>query len=86
MDDAACKDHPVLTTADFFPGPGGTRFGKRGELVRETCGSCPVREQCFEYATRTGSTGVWADRLFQPLFRSSTSEETVRIKMKSELG
>lgn len=62
--DAACKDHPTLTTSDFFV--------ERGGDVRpalDVCSGCLVRTECLDDAMsdplRVGASGglgrdVWA--------------------------
>ncbi len=62
MDDALCaQTDPEI----FFPENGGsTRNAKR------ICGGCDVREECLQYALRTGQTvGVWAGLSPQQLRR-----------------
>ena len=53
-DFAACLGYPEL----FFPAVGGD-----SERARKICGTCPVREECLDYALRTPSAtrnGIWA--------------------------
>jgi len=52
LEDAACKH---LDTNIFFPGRGG-QLG----LARKICYSCPVRQQCLDFAVENHETrGVW---------------------------
>lgn len=45
MEKAACRGMDVNL---FFP-PAGTNISQE---IRDICGSCPVRPECFDYATR----------------------------------
>jgi WhiB family transcriptional regulator, redox-sensing transcriptional regulator len=38
----------------FFPS-----HGDPGTEARRICGSCPVREECLEYATEADEDGIW---------------------------
>jgi hypothetical protein len=58
-DDAACKNHKYITTAQFFLDPPKrvSRLPKQTNLLyeqaREVClGECPVREECLLDALR----------------------------------
>lgn len=55
-DDAACLDHPGDTDAFFH--------GRLAEIMRqEYCASCPVTEQCWNYAIQNGiMNGSWGNR------------------------
>ena len=59
LDRAACKG----MSAQLFFGPEGERWQDRE--IREAkakaiCASCPVREQCFDYALRNSiKHGIW---------------------------
>lgn len=44
-----------LDTEMFFPPPGGTMLPE----VREACATCPVAEQCRDYAIAEGLKGIW---------------------------
>lgn len=53
-DSAACLGYPE----PFFPSVGGS-----ADLARSICETCPVREECLDYALRTPSvtrSGIWA--------------------------
>jgi WhiB family redox-sensing transcriptional regulator len=53
-DDAACADSGV----DFFPKPGNYRLVQE---AKDICASCPIVQQCLEYAMTDpyGIHGVW---------------------------
>lgn len=59
---AACKSAP---SSVFFPRVEG-RSGRvsRSELAEANlyCSSCPIRQECLEYACRTDSVGIWGGR------------------------
>ena len=50
---AACKTWP--NPDDFF-----TDDSEVSETVTALCHTCPVRDQCFNWAARTGQVGYWA--------------------------
>lgn len=58
--EAACRDHP---NADIFftePSAGASRnvlLDYRDAL--ELCASCPVRDDCLDYALRLDLEGIW---------------------------
>ena len=63
--DAACRNHP---TELFFPSTRGRlRTSRRlvsvGQLQEvaalDVCATCPVREECLEYALDRDEVGVW---------------------------
>jgi len=88
MEEALCRNHPELTTADFFPTAGGKRFGMKGDLIRETCAACPVGRngtgQCSQYAQDWKAVGIWDGVLRQSAFRPETNcPETERVNLKS---
>jgi WhiB family redox-sensing transcriptional regulator len=52
FDDAACRD---ADTATFFPSSDAA-----AEKAKAICATCPVREECREYAVTTRQPdGVW---------------------------
>ena len=58
MTDAACVSRSDLPWT-------GAATKRTGELMRQVCGSCPVRTQCGEYAVHARVTvGWWAGRSF----------------------
>lgn len=55
--DAACAGMP---TDDFFPAGSTGQALDRIALAKAVCDTCPVVEECLEYALDTGQTdGVW---------------------------
>lgn len=53
---AACRDMPISM---FFPCP-GARGERMARLAKEVCATCPVAEECLEYAMTTHQHfGVW---------------------------
>lgn len=61
MEDAACGNHPdpdiwYPDTKDLYQS--GTR-----EALR-ICGTCPVRDECYEYGTRQNYGGIYGGVLF----------------------
>lgn len=56
--DAACRDHPRLPPAAWFPERGVT--AEQLEVVVAVCRDCLVREECLDYALADRSlVGVW---------------------------
>lgn len=57
MDDGACKHHPHPEW--WFPTVGEGHAHVTWKAI-EICQSCPVREQCLEYAVTTHQNhGIW---------------------------
>ena len=56
FDEAACK------------GMGDDNFildrGKNANAGKRVCATCPVTAECFDYAQRTGSVGIWGGHVF----------------------
>ncbi|HUO46599.1 MAG TPA: WhiB family transcriptional regulator [Acidimicrobiia bacterium] len=53
-DAAACRD---MTEVDFFPSPEDAVGISK---ARDVCSTCPVADQCLEYALETRQTdGIW---------------------------
>jgi WhiB family redox-sensing transcriptional regulator len=47
----------------FFPVPVGTAARAQVITALRICGRCPVREECLEFAMRTGEThGIWGGK------------------------
>ncbi len=54
---AACKD---LDTELFFPNGEGEGLQSQVEQARRVCTSCPVRDECLDFALTTRQEdGVW---------------------------
>ena len=45
-------------TEYFFPEPGGDVVGK-GAIPRNVCFSCPVMQECLDYALHNRVEGIW---------------------------
>ncbi len=62
-------------TADpdlFFPIATGTVAAVQIKKAQRICAGCQVRQECFDFAVRTGEThGVWG---------GSTPEERIRVR------
>lgn len=67
--DAACLGaYDILGKDIFFPpdNPGGPKKGKgiagereRIRMAKAVCATCPVLEECLQYATEHQLTGIW---------------------------
>jgi WhiB family redox-sensing transcriptional regulator len=56
----------------FFPVATGPVAVKQMTMARRICAGCPVRQQCLDFAMRTGEThGVWG---------GTTPEERIRAR------
>jgi hypothetical protein len=53
-----CESYPNLWFPEDIPSPGARR---NAELIaKELCDTCPVKQQCFEYALETHQEyGIW---------------------------
>lgn len=51
-----------MDTDVFFPEDRGGLTKDARQLVRDVCGSCPVRDECLDYAVADPDIkGFWAD-------------------------
>lgn len=76
--DAACRgEDPAI----FFP-----RQGQHSRKAKLICLSCVVREQCREYAERTGSEGIWSGEVRTQKVRSVQDARPVTINVQSRTG
>ncbi len=56
----------------FFPIATGPVEAKQVAMARRICAGCPVRQQCLDFAMRTGEThGIWG---------GTTPEERLRAR------
>ena len=58
----AWTDHAVCRSEDpdlFFPIGSGTAFTEQIDEAKAVCRICPVRPECFDYATTTAQQGIW---------------------------
>lgn len=60
-EEASCKDMP---TSIFFDGWFDLTKNEKKSIV-EMCVLCPVRRQCYNYAVKSQSHGVWAGKDFK---------------------
>jgi WhiB family redox-sensing transcriptional regulator len=57
MSQGACIGYP---TRWWFPEHGDEKEQQdQLKTAKEICNNCPVRLQCYEFGSRTGSAGVW---------------------------
>jgi WhiB family transcriptional regulator, redox-sensing transcriptional regulator len=64
-------------TADpdlFFPIAGGAPSARQEAKALRICAHCPVRQECLDFAVRTGEThGIWG---------GTTADERIRVRRK----
>ncbi|UGT68478.1 WhiB family transcriptional regulator [Nocardia gipuzkoensis] len=54
---AACRGDPNHEA--WFPYP-----SQDFDYAREVCAGCPIRQECGDFAARTGQSGVWGGHEF----------------------
>ena len=65
---AACNT-PEVDPDWFFPPDGRHDIAAKAKKV---CATCPVQEQCLEYALETQTQGIWAGLVPRKLSRMRT--------------
>lgn len=70
QDEAACAGYP---SEMFFTSQGTSPSAD----VTQLCNSCPVKQECLDYAIKTHSYGIWA---------ASTMQDRIKLKRMTQRG